>query len=156
MLSSPLPGECTAGLDVPLVVFDWCQLKALGDFGHSHAAFNILLVSKDQQSCFPQILQGRNVILTSPIFASVEVMWQFSVYFLLTWLHTSSSHWRNNARAFLWTSNNITAILRHTYFMRQHSIEFFFGHGDPLSIRTVHHHNDKLCRERCRNNNHND
>lgn len=57
MLFSPLPSESTAGLDVPLVVFDRCKLKALGDFSHSHAAFNILLVRKDQESCFPQILE---------------------------------------------------------------------------------------------------
>lgn len=49
---SPLPSECAAGLDVPLVVFDRSELEALGDLGHRHATFHILLVGEDQQPCF--------------------------------------------------------------------------------------------------------
>lgn len=52
MQFSPLPSEGAAGLDVPLVVFDRGKLEALGDLGHRHATFHILLVGKDQQPCF--------------------------------------------------------------------------------------------------------
>lgn len=43
---------------MPLVVFDRGKLEALGDLGHRHAAFHILLVGKDQQPCLSQILEG--------------------------------------------------------------------------------------------------
>lgn len=75
MLFSPLPGECTAGLDVPLVVFDRCKLKALWDFSHSHAAFHVLLVSKDQQSCFSQILEGRYKEKQHIYYSNICISW---------------------------------------------------------------------------------
>lgn len=80
MLFSPLPGECTAGLDVPLVVFDGCKLKALWDFSHSHAAFNILLVSKDQQSCFSQILEGRYKEIHHIYYSNICIRWGFLMW----------------------------------------------------------------------------
>lgn len=49
---SPLPCEGAAGLDVPLVVFDRGELEALGDLGHRHATFHILLVGKNKEPRF--------------------------------------------------------------------------------------------------------
>lgn len=44
---SPLSSETTAGLYVPYVVFDRCQVELLGDFGCRHTSFDVLLVGKD-------------------------------------------------------------------------------------------------------------
>ena len=44
---SPLSSETTAGLYVPYVVFDRCQVELLGDFGCRHTPFDVLLVGKD-------------------------------------------------------------------------------------------------------------
>lgn len=52
----PLSSESTAGLNVPLVILDRSQLQELGDLSYCHALLHVLLVSKDQQSCFLQVL----------------------------------------------------------------------------------------------------
>lgn len=42
---------------MPLVVFDGGELQTLGDLGHRHATLHVLLVCKNQQARFPQVLE---------------------------------------------------------------------------------------------------
>ena len=58
MLYPPFASEGTAGLDVPLVVFNGGQLEALGDLSPRHATFHILLVGEDEQPSLLQVLGG--------------------------------------------------------------------------------------------------
>ena len=79
---------------------------------------------------------------------------QFSVYLLLLldYIHQTCIH-EMRLEHFYEPKRTYQPFFHHTYFMREHSIKFFFGDRDPFSVHTVHHHNDKLYREKDRNNN---
>lgn len=58
-MALPFSSEGTAGLDVPLMVFDRGKLKTLGNLSNSHTTLHILLVGENQQTSFFQILIKR-------------------------------------------------------------------------------------------------
>ncbi len=64
-MALPFSGEGTAGLDVPLMVFDRGKLKTLGNLSNGHTTLHILLVGENQQTSFFQILMKRKEELKS-------------------------------------------------------------------------------------------
>lgn len=77
----------------------------------------------------------------------IPLCW-FETTFLPVYFHSFNTCTCADARAFSVSFTATPASFHHTYFMHEHFIQFLLGDGDPFSVCTVHHHNDKLQRRR--------